>query len=204
MNVNIFMAGVGGQGIILAGDVVAEAAMLHGHSVRKSEVHGMAQRGGSVTCQIRYGESVYSPLIRRGEADILFALERLEAVRYVNELRPGGTVLMNDQRINPSMLIWGKVAYPEDIPAVLQQQGVRVLVIPAHRIARELGNLRIVNVVMLGALSTVIDLDEDMLLSGIEKRIPPRHLELNLRGFAQGRQAGLDAARNAPPAAAAS
>jgi indolepyruvate ferredoxin oxidoreductase beta subunit len=195
MITNVFMAGVGGQGIILAGDVVSEAAMLMGHSVRKSEVHGMAQRGGSVTCQVRFGEDVYSPLIRRGEADVLLGMERLEALRYRDYLRPGGTALVNDQRIDPSMLMWSKSPYPEDVVGMLEQRAGRVVLVPAHRIAEELGNLKVVNAIMLGALSVELDLDEDVLISSIEKRIPAKYLELNIRGFGKGRQAALDSLR---------
>ena len=189
MTTNIFIAGVGGQGILLAGEVIAEAAMLMGHSVRKSEVHGMSQRGGSVTCQVRYGEEVYSPLIARGEAHVLVGLERLEAVRYLDHLRPGGTALVNDQRIDPAMLIWGKHDYPEDVEPLLRARAKRVVMIPAHDIATELGNLRIVNVVMLGALSAELDLDEDVLISSIEKRVPAKAHEINIRGFQRGRDA---------------
>jgi len=195
MITNVFMAGVGGQGIILAGDVVSEAAMLMGNTVRKSEVHGMAQRGGSVTCQVRFGNDVYSPLIRRGEADLLLGMERLEALRYRDYLRPGGTALVNDQRIDPSMLVWSKAPYPTDVEGRLAERAGRVILIPAHRIAEELGNLKIVNAIMLGALSVELGLDEDVLISSIEKRIPAKYLELNIRGFGKGRKAVLDASR---------
>jgi indolepyruvate ferredoxin oxidoreductase beta subunit len=189
MITNIFIAGVGGQGILLAGEVISEAAMLLGHSVRKSEVHGMSQRGGSVTCQVRYGEEVYSPLISRGEAHFLLGLERLEAVRHLDQLRPGGTALVNDQRIDPAMLVWGKNKYPEDVESLLRARAKRVVMIPAHDIAAELGNLKIINVVMVGALSAELDLDEDVLISSIEKRVPPQAHEINIRGFQRGREA---------------
>ncbi len=195
MITNIFIAGVGGQGILLAGEVIAETAMLLGHSVRKSEVHGMSQRGGSVTCQVRYGDEVYSPLIARGEAHYILALERLEAVRHLGQLRPGGTVLVNDQRIDPSMLIWGKDSYPENVEPLLKARAKRVVMVPAHDIAAELGNLKIVNVVMVGALSAELDLDEDVLISGIEKRVPPKALEINIRGFQKGREVVKEALR---------
>jgi indolepyruvate ferredoxin oxidoreductase beta subunit len=190
---NIFIAGVGGQGILLAGDVIAEAAMLVGHSVRKSEIHGMAQRGGSVSCQVRYGEGVYSPLIRQGDADILLSLERLEALRYLGYLKAGGTALVNDHRIDPAMLIWGKIGYPEEIAEKLKEHAGRVIMVPAHRIASELGNPRIVNVVMLGALSAELDIGEDFLINGIEKRLPRAVHEINVRGFLRGRKIALEA-----------
>jgi indolepyruvate ferredoxin oxidoreductase beta subunit len=190
---NIFIVGVGGQGILLAGDVVAEAAMLLGHSVRKSEIHGMAQRGGSVSCQVRYGEDVYSPLIRKGEADILLSLERLEALRSLDYLKPGGTAMVNDHRIDPAMLIWGKIPYPREVESVLARRAGRVVMVPAHRIALELGNPRIVNVVMLGALSAELDISEDFLINGIEKRLPPRVHEINVRGFLRGRKVAKEA-----------
>lgn len=192
---NIFIAGVGGQGILLAGEVIAEAAMLKGFSVRKSEVHGMAQRGGSVTCQVRYGEEVFSPLIPQGQADVLLGMERLEALRHLEWLKPGGVALVNDYRIDPAMLIWGKIPYPQNVEAVLKGRAGRVVMVPAHRIAEELGNLRVMNVIMLGALSAEVDLGDDVIISGIEKRVPPKALEINLQAFLKGRQAVLDAGR---------
>jgi indolepyruvate ferredoxin oxidoreductase beta subunit len=193
MITNIFIAGVGGQGIILAGQVISEAALLKGYAVRKSEVHGMAQRGGSVTCQVRYGEEVYSPLIPQGQAGVLVGMERLEALRHLEWLSPGGTALVNDYRIDPAMLIWGKIPYPENVAELLKRRAGRVVMVPAHRIAEELGNLRVMNVIMLGALSAEVDLGEDVLISAIEKRVPAKSLEVNIQGFLRGRQTVLDA-----------
>jgi indolepyruvate ferredoxin oxidoreductase beta subunit len=122
-------------------------------------------------------------------------MERLEALRHLEWLKPGGVALVNDYRIDPAMLIWGKIPYPQDVEALLKQRAGRVVMVPAHRIAEELGNLRVMNVIMLGALSAEVDLGDDVIISGIEKRVPAKALEINIQAFLKGRQAVLDAGR---------
>ncbi|MBC8448950.1 MAG: indolepyruvate oxidoreductase subunit beta [Chloroflexi bacterium] len=189
--INFLLAGVGGQGTILASDVLALVGVQAGYDAKKAEVHGMAQRGGSVTSHVRWAEKVYSPLTAKGEVDILVAFERLEALRYVEFLRPGGTVLVNDHQIIPITVTSGGAEYPGDehIRAVLAQVTDDVRWVDGIGIAEELGNARVANVVLLGALSTLLDVPESIWLEVIEKRVPARTVELNRRAFRRGREA---------------
>lgn len=189
--VNFLLAGVGGQGTILASDVLAEVGVRSGYEAKKAEVHGMAQRGGSVVSHVRWGEKVYSPLTAKGEVDILVAFEKLEALRTVEFLRPGGTVLINDQEIIPITVTSGGAEYPNDerIRAVLAQVTDDVRWVDGLAIAGELGNARVANVVLLGALSALLDVPEDTWLAVIEQRVPARTVELNRQAFRRGREA---------------
>jgi indolepyruvate ferredoxin oxidoreductase beta subunit len=185
---NVLMAGVGGQGVLLASEALALAALADGMEAKQSEVHGVAQRGGSVVSHVRFGQRVYSPLIRCGEADVLYAAERLEALRYAHYLRPRGRIVLNDHVLKPIQLPdEPEQAYPEAIPEFLRGKGYEVDLIPALEIALELGEKRCANVVLLGALSTRLDLSDQAWRSGLEKRVPERILTLNLEAFARGR-----------------
>ncbi len=187
---NFVLVGVGGQGTILASDVLAEVGLRAGYDAKKAEVHGMAQRGGSVITHIRWAEKVYSPLIGKGEAHFLLALEKLEALRYIEFLKPGGTALVNDQAIYPVAVNIGAASYPDDdrIRNALAQVAGRILFIPALRKAEELGNARVANIILLGALSTMLEVPEEVWEKVIERHVPQRHLELNLRAFREGRK----------------
>ena len=189
--INFLLAGVGGQGTILASDVLALVGVQAGYDAKKAEVHGMAQRGGSVTSHVRWAEKVYSPLTAKGEVDILVAFERLEALRYVEFLRPGGTVLVNDHQIIPITVTSGGAEYPGDerIRAVLAEVTDDVRWVDGIAIAGELGNARVANVVLLGALSALLDVPESIWLEVIEKRVPARYVELNRQAFRRGREA---------------
>lgn len=190
---NVLMAGVGGQGVLLASEALALAAIADGMDAKQSEVHGVAQRGGSVISHVRFGQRVYSPLICCGEADVLYAAERLEALRYAHYLRPQGRIVLNDHALKPVQLPdEPEQAYPEEIPAFLRDRGYKVDLIPALEIALELGEKRCANVVLLGALSTRLDLSDESWRCGLEKRFSARILDLNLEAFARGR--GLVAA----------
>ena len=192
-SLSVVLAGVGGQGTLLAADVVGLVGLAQGLDVKKSEVHGMAQRGGSVISHVRWGERVHSPLIAPGEVDVLIAFERLEALRYAELLRPGGALLVNDYRIVPVTVTSGDGRYPaadEEEAAFAPANaavGVRRFVIPAMRIAQEVGQARVNNVVMLGALSALLDVPEGVWRDVIAERVPERYVELNLRAFAAGR-----------------
>jgi indolepyruvate ferredoxin oxidoreductase beta subunit len=190
--VNFLLAGVGGQGTILASDVLAQVALAAGFDVKKSEVHGMAQRGGSVNTHVRWdSDRVYSPLIGMGEADILLAFEEAEALRYAAYLRPGGEAIVNQQVIEPITVTSGGAGYPAEpqVVAVYAALTDHLYMVPGLPIAKELGNARVANVVLLGALSTRLEVPAATWLSVIEERVPPKYVELNRQAFQRGRDA---------------
>ncbi len=189
---NFMLAGVGGQGTILASDVLAEVALAAGFDVKKSEVHGMAQRGGSVNTHVRWdAKKVYSPLIGLGEADLLLVFEEAEALRYAEYLRPGGVAVVNRYTIKPITVTSGGAHYPseEELQAVYAALTDRLYLVPGTAIAQELGNSRAANVVLLGALSTFLDVPAETWLQVIESRVPPKYVALNRQAFLRGRQA---------------
>jgi indolepyruvate ferredoxin oxidoreductase, beta subunit len=186
---NFLLAGVGGQGTILASDVLAEVGLAAGFDVKKSEVHGMAQRGGSVNTHIRWNEErVYSPLIGLGEADILLVFEEAEALRYAEFLRPEGVAVVNRQTIRPITVTSGGASYPteEELEEVYRGLTSRLYILPGAAIAQDLGNARAANVVLLGALSGFLDVPRETWLQVIEGRVPPRYVELNRQAFLRG------------------
>ncbi len=184
---SVVLAGVGGQGSVLAGTIIARAATLSGHHVATTEVHGMAQRGGSVFSTVRFGDAVFSPMVPEGEADFLLAFERLEALRYLGFLRPGGVVLVNDQRITPTIESLKVAPYPEGIAELLRRRTERAWLVPALAEAERLGNPRLANTVMLGVLSRLLPIAEDRWRAAISERVPPRTVDANLMAFARGR-----------------
>ena len=186
---NIAIVGVGGQGIILASDIVAQAALCAGHDVKKNEVHGMAQRGGSVASEIRFGDRVYSPIIPDGEVDALVSLELLEGLRHVPRLRPEGLVIADELRVRPSVRPPGAPEYPADVEARLRRSIKRLNLIPAAELAERAGNARAANTVLLGALSRHLDLPAEAWQSALESCLRPRLLEVNRRAFELGRKA---------------
>ena len=183
---NILLAGVGGQGILLASEVLAEVLMLAGHDVKKNEIHGMSQRGGSVTSHVRYGKQVFSPIIPDGEVDILFGFELLETCRYMPLLRGDGRIIANDLRIMPPAVATGKQDYPAGLEQVITS-AAEAVIIPGLELAQQAGNVRTVNTVLLGALANMMDIDADLWRKALEKMVPPRFIEENLAAFALGR-----------------
>jgi indolepyruvate ferredoxin oxidoreductase beta subunit len=184
---NVILCGTGGQGILLASEVISYAAMASGMDVKKSEVHGMAQRGGSVSSHVRFGEKVYSPLVEKGTADMILAMEMMEGVRWAPFLSPGGRLIIPDLEINPMTVNTGQAEYP-DVVALLDGQSIPYSQVPAYGIASELGNLRVLNVVLLGAVSSWIDrIPEENWLAALEERVPARALEVNMTAFRRGR-----------------
>ncbi len=188
LTTNFLLTGVGGQGTLLAADVVARVGVELGLDAKKSEIHGMAQRGGSVVSQVRWGITVHSPIIGAGEADIMVAFERLEALRYADQLRPGGVLLVNDYRISPISVTSGNDTYPTAQEEETAYSGqVRMRLVPAMEIARGVGHVRVMNVVLLGALSAVMPVDPAVWLRVLGQRVPEQTLEMNQAAFLAGR-----------------
>ncbi len=186
---NIMIVGVGGQGSLLASKVLGNLLLSQGYDVKVSEVHGMSQRGGSVVTYIRFGDSVYSPIIEQGEADIILSFELLEAARWLPYLKQEGKIVTNTQRIEPMPVITGSATYPEDIENKLKAKGVKVDALDCLSLAQEAGSAKAVNIVLLGRLSTSFDIPESAWLSSLEACVPAKFLELNKKAFAAGRSA---------------
>jgi len=187
---NILFSGVGGQGILLASELTAASLLSAGYDVKKSEVHGMAQRGGSVTAQLRYGARVYSPLIDPGCADIQMAFEEMEAVRYLPYLHQGSVVIVNTQHILPPSVATGQATYPENVLDQLIKRNIQVIAVDAFSIAKQAGEVRTANVALVGALSVHLPVDEIVFEKIIEARVPERFRAENMNAFAAGREAG--------------
>ncbi len=185
---NIIICGVGGQGILLASDIICGAAFTEGFDVKKSEIHGMAQRGGSVISHVRFGRKVFSPLMEEGSADFILAYEKLEALRYAHFLRKDGTFIVNDLTIPPMTVLVGEAAYPGDIEKQLASYG-KVLIIPATEIARQLGNIRTANIVLLGSLASQIDFQLSSWETALRQEIKEKFLDINTAAFHRGRAA---------------
>ncbi|MEN6356965.1 MAG: indolepyruvate oxidoreductase subunit beta [Armatimonadota bacterium] len=186
---NISLVGVGGQGTLLASNILCQVALLTGKDVKKNEVHGMAQRGGSVVSQVRVGERVHSPMIALGETDILLSFEKVEALRFAHYLSPDGIALVNDQEIRPVTVSSGLSQWPDDLNGRLKSTFSKLELIPALDIARDLGNIRAVNVVMIGALANHTDIPDDIWRESIRQLVKPKFLELNLKAYDAGRSA---------------
>jgi len=185
---SVVLAGVGGQGIILASTIVARAALHAGFDVKTNEIHGMAQRGGSVVAEIRYGKAVRSPLVEPGTAVALAALERIEAIRYAHFLKPGGLAVVSTLAIVPVTVSSGLATYPADVEARIRAVFPRLAYIDATSIAEGAGSAKASNVVILGALSTGLDLPESAWTAAIRESVPEKVLALNQAAFAAGRR----------------
>jgi indolepyruvate ferredoxin oxidoreductase beta subunit len=185
---NVLVAGVGGQGVILASDIMSEVFMEAGFDVKKSEVHGMAMRGGIVTSHFRFGKKVYSPLIKDGEVDILFAFEQLEGLRWINHLKADGKIVMNDHKINPPIVNLGEMEYPKGIPERIKSRFKDFYFVKGTEIALEMGDVRAANVVLLGAISKFFEVNEELWLNTILNHLPPKVHELNRKAFSAGRE----------------
>ena len=184
---SILLCGVGGQGTILMSKVLTSGLVSAGYDVKMSEVHGMAQRGGSVSTQVRYGEKVYSPIIGRGEADVLVAFEKMEAVRYADMLKVGGSALINDYEIMPLPVSSGAAEYPQNTIEEMRR-AFAVRLIPASEIAKSLGNVRCTNIVLLGALVRAFSLEAIDWKAALTESVPQKVLALNLLAFDAGYQ----------------
>ena len=189
MNItSILLAGVGGQGIVLASKILAKCAFTAGYMVKESELHGMAQRGGSVISHVRFGEEVYSPLIPGGKADFLVALEELEGLRYTYFLKSSAQVILNSKQVAPSIIIPENSRYPENIKEKLESLGFRVDAVKALEEAKELGNLKVENIILIGALSRYLPFTVEDWQRTIEESVPVKTIEINMKAFITGRE----------------
>jgi len=183
---NILLAGVGGQGILLASEVISEVMLLAGLDVKKNEIHGMSQRGGSVVSHVRYGEKVYSSIIPEGEVDILFSFELLETCRYLPLLRKNGRVVVSDWQIAPPGVARGVQTYPKNLTEKICQQFPASVVVDGLNLALSAGNAKTVNTVLLGALSNILPFKRELWLEALHKMIPARLMDVNLKAFELG------------------
>ncbi len=188
---NILLSGVGGQGAILASNILAHVFVEAGYDVKKSEVHGMAQRGGDVTTHFRYGKKVYSPLIKYGDVDFLLAFELLEALRYINTCKDSARIVINDQKILPPAVNLGLAKYPEAIPETFKKFFKdNVHIVKGQEIALKLGNAQAANVVLVGAFSNFFpEIKEKMWMKALTDLLPKKIHELNIKAFNEGKKA---------------
>jgi indolepyruvate ferredoxin oxidoreductase beta subunit len=184
---SVLFSGVGGQGIILASRILARCAFASGYMVKESELHGMAQRGGSVTSHVRFGKEVYSPLIHKGKADFLVALEELEGLRYAYYLKPDGKVVLNQKRIMPSSINPDIAPYPEDVKSQLESMGFHVDNVNALEIANNLGNPKVENIIVMGMLSRYMPFPLSVWETVVKESVPAKTIEINLSAFEKGR-----------------
>jgi indolepyruvate ferredoxin oxidoreductase beta subunit len=185
---NIMIVGVGGQGTLLTSRILGGITMDAGYDVKLSEVHGMAQRGGSVVTFVRYGETVAEPIVEEGQADVLIAFEKLEALRYAHFLKKDGTLIVNDCKIEPMTVVIGAQKYPENIIEDLKKDHP-VYTIDGQKVALELGNSKVLNSVVLGYAAKFIGFDSDTWLDIIEATVPPKTVDLNKKAFMKGYEA---------------
>lgn len=183
---NILIVGVGGQGTILASKVIAGVAMRKNLDIKVSEIHGMAQRGGSVVTQVRYGKEVFAPTITPGAADAILAFEKLEALRWLHYLAEGGTVIVNSQELYPLPVLTGTVEYPANIVERIRKKVPRTLEVDALEIAEKCGSPRVVNTVLLGVLAGMLESDLDIWREVIKETVPYRTIDTNLAAFEEG------------------
>ena len=184
---NIMIVGVGGQGTLLASKLLGRLLLKKGYDVKVSEVHGMSQRGGSVVTYVRYGEKVYSPVVDKGEADFIISFEMLEAARWVEYLKKGGTIVTNTQEINPMPVIIGAAEYPHNLAEKIAEKGINIEAFDALSLAEEAGTSKAVNLVLLGRISKYFDFTDEEWMDAIEKSVPAKFLELNKKAFAMGK-----------------
>ena len=183
---SILFAGVGGQGILRASDIMCMAMMEAGFDVKKSEVHGMAQRGGCVTSHVRYGSKVYSPLAESGSIETLVSFEKMEALRYLKFLSKDASIILNTEEIYPPAVNRGDSEYPDNVIDFLKNHYPKVIALNAAKLAQEAGNIRAANVVLLGAVSNLMNIEKSVWESVIKKSFPQKLLKLNLDAFQMG------------------
>lgn len=185
---NILLVGVGGQGIILVSNILAAGLIKVGYDVKMSEIHGMSQRGGSVTTQVRFGEKVYSPIIGQGQADVLVAFEKMEAARWVEYLKPAGKIVVNNYEIPSITIASGQAQYPQGVIAALEKV-FNTTAIDASQVAQEVGNIRTQNIVLLGALVKALqfnEMNEEDWIEILQENLPAKMVDINIKAFQQG------------------
>ncbi len=185
---NVLIIGVGGQGVLLASEVLSETAMLAELDVKKSEVHGMSQRGGVVSSHVKFGSKVYSPIIPYGQADIIISFEQAEALRSIEWLKKDGLIAASRTRLVPPITSGGKFKYPDDPIAELKAKVSRVIALDADKIALEMGNPRLVNILLLGVISDELGFDSTIWNDAIKARVKPKFVDINLLAFARGQK----------------
>ena len=185
---NIMIVGVGGQGTLLTSRILGGLTIAGGYDVKLSEVHGMAQRGGSVVTFVRYGDKVAEPIVEEGQADVIIAFERLEALRYAHFLKKDGVLIVNDWRIDPMPVVTGAARYPDGVVEKLRAAGAKTDAVPALSLAHEAGSQKAVNIVLMGRLSRYFpEIPEERWLAALEATVPAKFLEMNQKAFALGR-----------------
>jgi hypothetical protein len=182
---NIMIVGVGGQGTLLTSRILGGITVAAGYDVKLSEVHGMAQRGGSVVTYVRYGKEVAEPIVEEGQADVLIAFERLEALRYAHFLKKDGVIIVNDQRIDPMPVVTGVAKYPENIIEELSKEH-RVISIDAQEEALKMGNSRVFNVIILGVAAKYMDFPKEQWIEVVKNTVPPKTVDINVAAFERG------------------
>lgn len=191
-DMNIMIVGVGGQGTLLASRVIGTAAIEAGFDVKVSEVHGMSQRGGSVVTYVRFGEKIASPLIDKGGADVILSFEALEAVRFLEYLKPTGTIITNEQQIDPMPVIIGKEKYPDGIIELLKKSNFNAVTLDAAKIALDCGNIKAVNIVLIGVLAAMnlCGISEEKWVDAVKKCVPAKILDINMKALEKGMERG--------------
>jgi len=184
---NVLIVGVGGQGVLLSSEVLSSVSMEAGFDTKKSEVHGMAQRGGVVSSHVRFGSNVHSSLIKEGDADVILAFEQAESQRWIHFLKPGGSIIVNKYKLFPPIASMKGFDYPEDPIGAVRKRTSNITIVEAVKIAERLGNSRLVNTILLGVLSQRLDIDLSIWEKVLKERVPKGTEELNIRAFQEGR-----------------
>ncbi|MDD3839290.1 MAG: indolepyruvate oxidoreductase subunit beta [Clostridia bacterium] len=185
-NKSILIVGVGGQGTLLTSRILGNLFLNNGYDVKLSEVHGMAQRGGSVVTHVRYGEQVDSPIIPRQGADVILAFEKLEAYRWIDFAKPNGVVIVNEQQVDPMPVITGNAQYPDNIIPKLETSNINILPVDALAIASRIGNIKTVNTVLLGVLAKYINIEKQKWIDAIKNTVPEKTIDINIEAFERG------------------
>lgn len=185
-NKNIMIVGVGGQGTLLASRILGDVAINTGNDVKVSEVHGMSQRGGNVVTYVKMGQTVYSPIIEKNEADVVLCFEQLEALRWIDYAKKDATIIINTQKIDPMPVVMAKAEYPGDIIEKIKANYTNVIDVPALDLAQKCGSEKAVNVVMIGVMAKNTDIDKEIWIDAIKKTVKPQFVEMNINAFESG------------------